>query len=180
MNKVGASRIGIVEAVRWYLFISLIFDKCPDVVITSRTPLWCWKWHEGVNLGSIHIWRQMFSGIFDLPTYHHQILYYISLFSKIRWGLTYLPTQTSDVIYECSPKLWRNSNLRHWLDLAHSFGLISWWHLKAWFSTKCIVQTHNFIFYELLDWHYFRHFQTNMKAVDLVYPCSIFMNCIHT
>ena len=25
-----------------------------------------------------------FSGIFDLPTYPHQILYYISLFSKIR------------------------------------------------------------------------------------------------
>ena len=37
-----------------------------------------------------------------LPTYLHQILYYISLFSKIRWGLTYLPTQKSDVIYECS------------------------------------------------------------------------------
>ena len=32
----------------------------------------------------------------------NQILYYISLFSKIRWGLTYLPTQKSDVIYECS------------------------------------------------------------------------------
>ena len=51
--------------------------------------------------GSIHIWRQIFLGIFDLPTYPHQILYYISLFSKIRWGLTYLPTQKS-VIYECS------------------------------------------------------------------------------
>jgi hypothetical protein len=25
-----------------------------------------------------------------------------NLFSKIRWGLTYLPTQKSDVIYECS------------------------------------------------------------------------------
>ena len=43
-----------------------------------------------------------FSGIFDLPTYPHQILYYISLFSKIRWGFTYLLTQKSDVIYECS------------------------------------------------------------------------------
>ena len=31
-----------------------------------------------------------------------QAIYYISLFSKIRWGLTYLPTQKSDVIYECS------------------------------------------------------------------------------
>ena len=30
------------------------------------------------------------------------MLYYISLFSKIRWGLIYLPTQRSDVIYECS------------------------------------------------------------------------------
>ena len=43
-----------------------------------------------------------FLGIFDLPTYPHQILYYISLFSKIRWGLTYLPTPKSDVICECS------------------------------------------------------------------------------
>ena len=43
-----------------------------------------------------------FSGIFDLPTYPHQILYYISLFSKIRRGLTYLPTQKSGIIYECS------------------------------------------------------------------------------
>jgi hypothetical protein len=32
-----------------------------------------------------------------LPT-----LYYIGLFSKIRCSLTYLPTQKSDVIYECS------------------------------------------------------------------------------
>ena len=33
-----------------------------------------------------------FFGIFDLPTYPNQILYYISLFSKIRCSLTYLPT----------------------------------------------------------------------------------------
>ena len=30
-------------------------------------------------------------GIFDLPAYPNQILYYISLFSKIRCSLTYLP-----------------------------------------------------------------------------------------
>ena len=34
--------------------------------------------------------------------YLNQILYYISLFSKIRCSLTYLPTQKSDVICECS------------------------------------------------------------------------------
>jgi hypothetical protein len=39
-------------------------------------------------LGSIRI---CFLGIFDLPTYPNQILYYISLFSKIRCFLTYLP-----------------------------------------------------------------------------------------
>ena len=44
-----------------------------------------------------------FLGIFDLPTYPNQILYYISLFSKIRCSSTYLPTQKSDVICECSP-----------------------------------------------------------------------------
>jgi hypothetical protein len=32
------------------------------------------------------------------------MVYYISLFSKIRCSLTYLPTQKSDVIYECSPR----------------------------------------------------------------------------
>ena len=32
-----------------------------------------------------------FLGIFDLPTYPNQILYYISLFNKIRFSLTYLP-----------------------------------------------------------------------------------------
>ena len=45
-----------------------------------------------------------FLGIFDLPTYHNQMVYYISLFSKIRCSLTYLPTQKSDVICECSLK----------------------------------------------------------------------------
>ena len=33
-----------------------------------------------------------FLGISDLPTYPNQILYYISLCSKIRCSLTYLPT----------------------------------------------------------------------------------------
>ena len=28
-------------------------------------------------------------GIFDIPTYPNQILYYISLFDKIRYSLTY-------------------------------------------------------------------------------------------
>jgi hypothetical protein len=46
-----------------------------------------------------------FGGIFDLPTYPNQMLYYISLFSQIRCSLTYLPTQKSDVICECSIKL---------------------------------------------------------------------------
>ena len=43
-----------------------------------------------------------FLGIFDLPTNPNQMVYYISLFSKIRCSLTYLPTQKSDVICECS------------------------------------------------------------------------------
>ena len=47
-----------------------------------------------------------FGGIFDLPKYPNQILYYINLFSKIRSSSTYLPTyiptKKSDVICECS------------------------------------------------------------------------------
>jgi len=42
--------------------------------------------------------------IFDLPTYPNQMIYYISLFSKIRYTLTYLPTPKSDVICGCSLK----------------------------------------------------------------------------
>ena len=33
-----------------------------------------------------------FVGIFDLLIYPNQILYYISLFSKIKFSLTYIPT----------------------------------------------------------------------------------------
>ena len=45
---------------------------------------------------------RLFQVIFDLPTYRNQMIYYISLFSKIRWCLTYLPTLKSDVICGCS------------------------------------------------------------------------------
>ena len=59
-----------------------------------------------IILGSIHIWRQMFFwyfwSMYLVPTYPNQILYYISLYSKIRCSLTYLPTWKSDVICECS------------------------------------------------------------------------------
>ena len=56
--------------------------------------------------------------IFDLPTYPNQMIYYISLFSKIRWSLTYLPTLKSDVICGCSLRFWHyppssNKSLRH-------------------------------------------------------------------
>ena len=49
-----------------------------------------------------HMTSDVFLCIFDLPTYPNQRVYYISLFSKIRRSLTYLPTQKSDVIFECS------------------------------------------------------------------------------
>ena len=48
-------------------------------------------------LGSIHIWRRMFFGYF-WPTYPNQILYYISLFSKIRCSLTYLPKNLTSYV----------------------------------------------------------------------------------
>ena len=62
-------------------------------------------WHNGTWIlpkGAFIYDVRCFLVIFNLPTYPHQILYYISLFIKIRWSLTYLPTQKSDVIYECS------------------------------------------------------------------------------
>ena len=39
-----------------------------------------------------------FLGISDLPTYPNQILYYISLCSKIRWCLTYLPKNLTSYV----------------------------------------------------------------------------------
>ena len=61
----------------------------------------------------------VFWGIFDLPTYPHQILYYISLFSKIRLDLTYLPTQKSDVIYECSlNQISKTFHICKWISFA--------------------------------------------------------------
>ena len=57
---------------------------------------WSFDWNTlateaFVNPIRIHIWHQMFFlGIFDLPTYPNQMLYYIHLFSKIRCSLTYL------------------------------------------------------------------------------------------
>ena len=41
--------------------------------------------------GAITYDVRCFGGIFDLPFYPNQILYYISLFSEIRFSLTYLP-----------------------------------------------------------------------------------------
>ena len=73
-----------------------------------------------------------FGGIFDLPTYPNQILYYISLFSKIRCSLTYLPTQNSEVICECSIHCdiisdccWKNISCSWWRFV---FGL--WWQVS--------------------------------------------------
>ena len=46
--------------------------------------------HEGKGAFIYDV--RYFLGIFDLPTYPNQMVYYISLFSKIRCSLTYLPT----------------------------------------------------------------------------------------
>ena len=51
------------------------------------------------NKGAFTYDVRCFGGIFDLPTFPNQILYYISLFSKIRWSLIYLPTYL---------KIWRH------------------------------------------------------------------------
>ena len=59
-----------------------------------------------------------FWDIFDLPTYPNQILYYISLFSKIRCSLTYLPIKAGHAlriwICGCSPfyknELWASKS----------------------------------------------------------------------
>ena len=59
-------------------------------------------WRNIFYLGASTYDVRWFWVIFDLPTYPNQIIYYISLFSKIRYSLTYLPTLKSDVICGCS------------------------------------------------------------------------------
>ena len=62
------------------------------------------KFWEKYGYGSIHIWRQMFFVHF-WPTYlpsSDTLLKKSLKVTKIRWSSTYLPTQKSDVIYECS------------------------------------------------------------------------------
>ena len=66
------------------------------------------------SLGSIHIWRQMFLGISDLPIYPNQILYYISLCSKIRCSLTYLPKNLTS--YMNAPIDWLSFALAAWAE----------------------------------------------------------------
>ena len=67
-----------------------------------------------------------FSGIFDLPTYPHQILHYnINLFSKIRWSLTCLPAQKSDVVCECSLSNWLIVQLYNKISLSNYLYVLS-------------------------------------------------------
>ena len=66
---------------------------------------------------------------FDLPTYPNQMVYYISLFSKIRCTLTYLPTQKSDVIYECS--LW--CDLIQFLNMSRLVKIL-WYNLIRFYK----------------------------------------------
>ena len=69
----------------------------------SRENEWCTYKHdidnstphsvnEDLTRGAFTYDVRCFSDIFDLPTYPNQMLYYISLFSKIRCSMTYLPT----------------------------------------------------------------------------------------
>ena len=60
--------------------------------------------HKGASIYDV----RWFWAIFDLPTYPNQMIYYITLFSKIRWSLTYLPTLKSDVICGCSLSVTKN------------------------------------------------------------------------
>ena len=54
-----------------------------------------------IQLFDIREHPNMTSDDFWSSTYPDQMIYYISLFSKIRWSVTYLPTLKSDVICGC-------------------------------------------------------------------------------
>ena len=62
----------------------------PPVQRNSSSP--CPISTRGTDQGAFIYDVRCFLGISDIPTYPNQILYYISLCSKIRCSLTYLPT----------------------------------------------------------------------------------------
>ena len=115
-----------------------------------QKPLLIPLWMRSIKLymGAFIYDVRCFLGIFDLPTYPNQMVYYIGLFSKIRCSLTYLPTQKSDSIYECSlrgvfqPWGWRNF---HTWQSAHSEIL--------YFDILCQVQLFMALFIDLLPFY---------------------------
>ena len=62
--------------------------------------LFDWAFDKKVKMakGAFTYDVRCFGGIFDLPTYPNQILYYISLCSKIRCSLTYLPKNLTSYV----------------------------------------------------------------------------------
>ena len=91
--------------------------------------------------GNIHIRRQIFLGIFDLPAYPNQILYYISLCSKIRCSLAYLHNV-------CFKKSWTN------------YSTVS----LLWFVQVFLKQT---LFQKSLNNHFIYVENSQIKADDL-------------
>ena len=95
----------------------------------------CGVWNKYQISKGAFTYVRCFWGIFDLPTYPNQILYYISLCSKIRCSLTYLPTQ----------KIWRHMYVNALLEknLALQAQSLLWkfqtqltrkWRLKYWIN----------------------------------------------
>ena len=91
------------------------------------------------EIGSIHLWRQMFLGHF-WPTYPNQILYYISLCSKIRCSLTYLPTYL---------KIWR-----HMWMLPNRYINLNFTFTKYLFSTYLFTYLKILLLFVAI-WHWF-------------------------
>ena len=93
----AGKRINVNNRVFWeskYIWIFKIWQHITSKLLNKRHGNQgkfdhC-RWHKHIVWKHSHMTKDVFG--YFWPTYPNQILYYISLFSKIRCSLTYLPT----------------------------------------------------------------------------------------
>ena len=114
-----------------------------------------------------------FWAIFDLPTYPNQMIYYISLFDKIRWSLTYLPTLKSDVICGCSLMMWKSWEIWVW----YLFWTLDWNLKRTQVSEKSIWKKAEILIFTFLAWLGLVDWQQRHLCVELL-KIGWKLNCV--
>ena len=96
-----------------------------------------------LHIGAFTCDVRCFGGIFDLSTYPNQILYYISLFSRIRCSLTYLTPgpSKSEVVMD------------NYLVRLHYLVLFSWENWSDFWRDTTVGKTWTILIYLKLKGH---------------------------